>query len=186
MCGICGIVDPGGVSAPDTRLITRMIGRLRHRGPDSSGYYQGDTALLGHARLAIIDVDRGGQPMSNEDGSIWITYNGEIYNYIELAEELKAKGHTIKTHCDTEIVVHAFEEWGVDCFNRFNGQWAAALWNEKTRRLLISRDRLGIRPLYYTFLDNRFIFASEIKALFVHPGLQRSVDAGGLAEVFTF
>jgi asparagine synthase (glutamine-hydrolysing) len=163
-----------------------MIDRLRHRGPDSSGYYCDNYAVIGHARLAIIDLEGGSQPLSNETGSLWITYNGELYNYKELASELQSKGHSFRTKSDTEVVMHAFEEWDFNCFERFNGQWALSIWDNRSKKLVLSRDRLGIRPLYYTFLGKRLLFASEIKALFVEKKLERNIDIPGLAEILTY
>lgn len=186
MCGICGIVNLKGSSPPDVDVLTRMMGRLRHRGPDSSGYYRDREVALGHTRLAIIDLETGAQPLSNEDDSIWITFNGEIFNYIELASELSKRGHVFKTKSDTEVIVHAYEEWDTSCFERFNGQWALALWDLNEHRVILSRDRHGIRPLYYTKCKDRFLFASEIKALFADIRVERNLDPGGLSEIFTF
>jgi asparagine synthase (glutamine-hydrolysing) len=184
MCGICGFISAGG--PPERSLIERMVGRLSHRGPDGSGWYRDATAALGQARLAIIDTAGGAQPLSNEDGTIWITFNGEIFNYVELAEQLRAAGHRFKTASDTEVIVHSFEEWGERCFERFNGQWALALWDAKRRRLVLSRDRMGVRPLYYTQSRGRFLFASEVKSIFADPSVERELDPAGLDEVFTF
>ncbi|HSN43533.1 MAG TPA: asparagine synthetase B, partial [Propionibacteriaceae bacterium] len=139
MCGICGLVSVGPL--PDLDLLLRMIGRLRHRGPDGSGYFRDDHAALGHARLAIIDAAGGAQPLSNEDGSLWITFNGEIFNYLELGDELRALGHVFRTASDTEVIVHAWEEWGEASLSRLNGQWALALWDRERQRLVLSRDR---------------------------------------------
>jgi asparagine synthase (glutamine-hydrolysing) len=186
MCGICGIANIKDPLPPDVKLLTRMMGRLRHRGPDSSGYYRDTEVALGHTRLAIIDLETGAQPLSNEDESIWITFNGEIFNYVELTAELYKRGHSFKTKSDTEVIVHAYEEWGTSCFERFNGQWALALWDRKKHRVILSRDRHGIRPLYYTKCNNRFLFASEIKALFADIRVERKLDPAGLAEIFTF
>lgn len=122
MCGVCGIVNLGSGQPPDIDILIRMMGRLRHRGPDSSGYYRDKQVALGHTRLAIIDLKTGAQPLSNEDDSIWITFNGEIFNYLELASELSGLGHVFKTKSDTEVIVHAYEQWGTSCFERFNGQ----------------------------------------------------------------
>jgi asparagine synthase (glutamine-hydrolysing) len=185
VCGICGIVNLADGPAPDVGLIRRMIGRLHHRGPDSSGYFRDDRVALGHARLAIIDLAGGTQPLANEDEKVWITFNGEIFNYVELAEELKALGHVMRTRCDTEVIVHAWEEWGPRCFDRFNGQWGLALWDTRggARTLVLSRDRLGVRPLFYTRAGGRLLFASEVKALFADPGVERALDPGGMAEV---
>ncbi len=161
MCGICGNINLKEGPPPSITLIKKMIESLYHRGPDSSGYYRDKIASLGHSRLAIIDLNSGAQPLSNEDETIWITFNGEIFNYLELRDDLISRGHIFKTKSDTETIVHAWEEWGTDCFNRLNGQWALALWDTKTRELILSRDRHGIRPLYYTLCDNRFLFGSE-------------------------
>ncbi|MBN1626488.1 MAG: asparagine synthase (glutamine-hydrolyzing) [Deltaproteobacteria bacterium] len=186
MCGICGIINLTEDTPPDKDILIRMIGRLHHRGPDSSGYYRDDRAALGHTRLSIIDLETGSQPLSNEDGTLWITFNGEIFNYIELGKELLDYGHRFRTRSDTEIIVHAYEQWGDACFERFNGQWALALWDSLEGKTILSRDRLGIRPLYYTLSNNRLLFASEIKAIFADPEVSRSFDPAGLAEIFSF
>jgi len=185
MCGICGIVTTRE-APPDLDLVRHMLGRLQHRGPDSSGYYRDHRAALGHARLAIIDTEGGAQPLCNEDGNLWVTFNGEIFNYVELAAELKALGHEFRTASDTEVIVHAWEEWGESCFSRFNGQWALALWDRRQERLILSRDRLGVRPLYFTHDRNRLIFASEVKALLADPTVPRSLDPVGLDQTFTY
>lgn len=184
MCGICGVVSDG--PPPDLRLLDKMMSRLGHRGPDSHGYYRDHRAALGHTRLAIIDTAGGAQPMHNEDGTLWVTFNGEIFNYIELAEELRALGHRFRTSSDTEVIVHAWEQWGPACFDRFNGQWALALWDNRERRLVLSRDRLGVRPLFYTRSGDRFLFASEVKALFADRTVSRSFDPAGLDQTFSY
>lgn len=184
MCGICGVVSEDG--APDPALVKRMMARLAHRGPDGSGYYRDARAALGHTRLAIIDTAGGVQPLCNEDGSLWISFNGEIFNYVEIRRELAERGHAFKTHSDTEVIVHAYEEWGTDCFARFNGQWAVSLWDSRKRELVLSRDPAGIAPLHYAFSGGRFLWASEAKALFADPGLPRAFDPEGLDETFTF
>ncbi len=184
MCGICGVVTGG--PPPDVDLVLRMIGRLRHRGPDGSGYVRDADAALGHARLAIIDTAGGAQPLSNEDGSLWISFNGEIFNYVELGAELRARGHTFRTASDTEVIVHAWEEWGEAAFSRFNGQWALALWDRAHRRLILSRDRLGVRPLFYARTGGRLVFASEVKALFADPSIPRALDPLGLDQTLTY
>lgn len=185
MCGICGVVVTDG-PPPDRELVTRMIGRLQHRGPDGSGLYLDDQAALGHTRLAIIDTEGGAQPLCNEDGTLWISFNGEIFNYVELGDELRRRGHRFRTHSDTEVVVHAWEEWGEDCFTRFNGQWALALWDSRERRLVLSRDRLGVRPLFFTRDAHRIAFASEVKALMADPAVPRELDPVGLDQVLTY
>lgn len=186
MCGICGIINLNDGQPPDAEILKKMMSTLNHRGPDSSGYYRDKKVALGHTRLAIIDLETGAQPLSNEDDSIWITFNGEIFNYLELREELIAKGHKFKTKSDTETIVHAWEEWGSSCFERFNGQWALALWDIKESQIILSRDRFGIRPLYYTFVEDRLLFASEIKAIFADSSVDRQFDLYGLSEIFTF
>lgn len=186
MCAICGIVSFAEANAPSLHLLKSMLGRLAHRGPDGSGYYRDRNAALGHNRLAIVDLQGGAQPLANESGDLWISFNGEIFNFVELTEDLKALGHRFRTRSDTEVVVHAFEQWGADCFSRFNGQWAVALWDSRRRRLTLCRDRLGIRPLYYTRDAGRLLFASEIKALFADRSVRRAFDPNGLAQLFTF
>lgn len=184
MCGICGVFT-GGPPA-DVDLLLRMIGRLKHRGPDGSGYLRDLGVGLGHARLAIIDTAGGAQPLSNEDGSLWVSFNGEIFNYLELREELLAHGHHFITASDTEVIVHAWEQWGAQAFNRFNGQWALALWDRTRQQLVLSRDRLGVRPLYYVRDGDRMVFASEVKALFADPAIRRELDPVGLDQTFTY
>ncbi len=186
MCGICGILKPKGGQPPDVEHLKRMMTLIRHRGPDSSGYYRDPFMALGHLRLSIIDLATGDQPLSNEEGTLWIVFNGEIFNYLELRQELIEHGHRFRTQSDTEVIVHAYEQWGRDCFARFNGQWALALWDTRQNQLLLCRDRIGIRPLYYTQTGHTFLFASEIKSLLAYPGISRQFDPAGLAETFTF
>ncbi len=184
MCGICGVATDG--PPPDLGVALAMIGRLRHRGPDGSGYYRDDQTILGHARLAIIDTAGGAQPLANEDDTVWVTFNGEIFNYVELRAQLRDRGHRFRTASDTEVIVHAWEEWGPECFARFNGQWSIAIWERLNRRLVLSRDRMGVRPLYYHLSPHRILFASEVKAIFADPSVPRALDAAGLKEVLTF
>ncbi len=184
MCGICGVLSYDEV--PDTGLVERMIGRINHRGPDGSGWYRDADCALGHARLAIVGIESGAQPLCNEDGTVWVSFNGEIFNYVELRSTLQQLGHTFTTQTDTEVIVHGWEEWGPGCFERFNGQWAIALWDRRTRSLILSRDRMGIRPLYYTRTGTKLLFASEVKCLFADPRVTREFDPAGLAETFTF
>lgn len=186
MCGICGIINTRKASPANLQILLKMIGRLRHRGPDSSGYYRDREVALGHTRLAIIDLDTGTQPLANEDDTIWVTFNGEIFNYLELTLELIKSGHQFKTKSDTEVIIHAYEEWGTGCFEHFNGQWALALWDTKKKEVILSRDRLGIRPLYYTTTSDKILFASEIKSLFADNTVERNFDPAGLSEIFTF
>ena len=185
MCGIAGMFNlDGAAAAPES--LRRMIRVLAHRGPDDSGFHAEKGVGLAHARLSIIDLAAGGQPMCNEDSSLWITFNGEIFNYLELKEELLRKGHLFATASDTEVILHLYEEKGEDCVRYLNGQWAFAIWDSRRRRLFLSRDRLGVRPLFYTQTNKTFIFGSEIKAIFAHPGVAREIDVKGLDEVFTY
>jgi asparagine synthase (glutamine-hydrolysing) len=184
MCGVCGIVSYDRI--PDLALLRRMTSLLDHRGPDGNGWYRDRHAALGHTRLAIIDTSGGAQPLGNEDGTVWVTFNGEIFNYVELREELQDRGHTFRSASDTEVIVHAWEEWGGQCFPRFNGQWALALWDRRAERLVLSRDRLGVRPLFFARLPEKLLFASEVKAIFADPSVERALDAGGLAQTFTY
>lgn len=171
MCGIAGF------SWRDEELAGRMSQTMVHRGPDQSGVYTDESVSLGHRRLSIIDLsEHGRQPMSNEDGTIWVTYNGEIYNFQELREALEAKGHVFRSRTDTEVIVHAYEEYGPDCARRFNGMFAFAIWDKKRRELILIRDRLGVKPLYYCVKGKDLVFASEIKAILQVPGLERAVD----------
>ena len=164
-----------------------MAGALRHRGPDEAGVYRHRRAGLAHARLSIIDLATGQQPMSNESGTLWVAFNGEIFNYIELRATLRDQGHRFRTQSDTEVILHAFEEWADGAFERFNGQFAIALWDETRETLVLARDRLGVRPLYLCEHEGRLWFASEVKALFAGDrSIPRRLDPVGLAEVFTF
>ena len=195
MCGICGIINFKGEFISQN-LIQQMNNTLIHRGPDDEGYYFnqqkiansgqriGDrpSVALAHRRLSIIDLDTGHQPMSNEDGTVWIVFNGEIYNFIKLREKLIKKGHQFRTKSDTEVIIHTYEEYGIDCLNHFNGMFAFALWDEKNNMLFLARDRLGIKPLYYSVLPNEFIFASEIKAIIKHPKIQKEIDWKALSD----
>ena len=176
MCGIAGQYRFDG-REPDRTLLERMSDQLVHRGPDGAGSeIRGCTGLV-HRRLAIIDLSKDGlQPMTSEDGTLWLVYNGEIYNYIELRGELIEKGHRFHSQSDTEVILHAYEEWGTGCLQRFNGMWAFALWDEKTRQLFCARDRFGIKPFYYTEVDGSFLFASEVKALLEHPAAGEKPD----------
>jgi asparagine synthase (glutamine-hydrolysing) len=184
MCGICGIFNFKGHSV-DRDLLERMTERIRHRGPDGDGFFVSGPIGLANRRLSIIDLAGGWQPQSNEDDSIQVVFNGEIYNFIELREELQQKGHVFKTRSDTEVIVHGYEEWGDNCTNRFNGIFAFALWDSKSRRMLIARDHLGVKPLYYVQVGERLLFASEIKALLTDPQCPREVDLQALSQLFT-
>src|SRR6266571_6122834 len=174
MCGIAGIwYWDGRLVSPDE--LSTMITVMHHRGPDDAGTYLDGSLGLGHRRLSIIDLSSAGhQPMANEDEALWLTYNGEIYNYRELLPSLLAQGHRFRSRTDSEVILHAFESYGVECVHQFNGMWALALWDTRARRLFLSRDRFGIKPLYYYWDEEKFIFASEIKALVAaFPALRR-------------
>jgi asparagine synthase (glutamine-hydrolysing) len=184
MCGIAGFLECDG-GRPDVDLLRRMIAAIRHRGPDASDFFHDRQVGLAHARLSIIDHSGGGQPMANEDGSLWITFNGEIFNYVELRKELLGRGHHFVSHSDTEVILHGFEEWGEDCVQHFNGQWAFAVWDTRERTLFLSRDRLGVRPLFYTWAGGRFLFASEVKSLLEYAAVSREIDPLALDQLFT-
>ena len=185
MCGICGIFDLSSQPV-DRDLLKRMMAIIRHRGPDGEGQLIDQEVGLGHRRLSIIDVGGGAQPIGNEDGRIQIVFNGEIYNFIELREQLEKAGHQFKTHSDTEVIVHAYEQWGTACVSRFNGMFAFAIWDKNKRELFLARDHLGIKPLYYIQIGQQLLFASEIKSLLQHPACPRETDINALAELFTF
>jgi asparagine synthase (glutamine-hydrolysing) len=185
MCGICGIFDRSGQSI-DPDLLNKMTTIIRHRGPDGEGRLVDGQVGLGHRRLSIIDVEGGAQPIGNEDGSLQIVFNGEIYNFVELRKELETAGHQFKTRSDTEVIVHAYEQWGKECVRRFNGMFSFALWDSRRRELFLARDHLGIKPLYYAEVKGRVLFASEIKSLLQDPGCPREVDVDALTEMFTF
>lgn len=186
MCGIAGKLNLTSNPPVESAIIHAMLAAIHHRGPDENGVYINDEIGLGSARLSIIDLASGKQPISNEDGSVWVVFNGEIYNYLELRKELQAAGHIFRTQSDTEVLVHLYEENQSDWLLHLNGQFAIALWDARQHRLILARDRLGVRPIYYTLQNNRFIFASEAKALFAHPGITPQLDPISLAQVFTF
>jgi asparagine synthase (glutamine-hydrolysing) len=188
MCGIAGIVSlSDSARRPSRAEVLDMVGALRHRGPDEFGLYRDDRVGLGHARLSIIDLSSGQQPMTNEDGAWWVVFNGEIFNYLELRTELEALGHVFRTKSDTEVIVHAYEAWGREAFRRFNGQWAIALWHRHDHTLVLARDPFGVRPLYICEQAGRLYFASEVKAIFAaDPAIERAFDPVGLDQVFSF
>ncbi|TMG16911.1 MAG: asparagine synthase (glutamine-hydrolyzing) [Chloroflexi bacterium] len=181
MCGICGLAVRSG-PAPDLQLLTRMCDTLVHRGPDDQGILLRDGVGLGVRRLAIIDPVGGHQPIHNEGKTTWIVFNGEIYNFPELRERLQDTGHRFYTHTDTEVIVHAYDEWGEGCVERLNGVFAFAIWDSRRGRLFLARDRLGVKPLYYALTPERLAFASELKALLSIPGLRRAVDLAALDD----
>lgn len=185
MCGIAGFINLRPC-AQSRELLGSMISTLRHRGPDGNGIYLSEPAGLAHARLSIIDLAGGAQPMSIAGGSLSITFNGEIFNYLELREELICKGHKFATSSDTEVILHLYQEEGEACVNRLNGQWAFAIWDARRQKLFASRDRIGVRPLFYTKTADRFLFASEIKALFACPQVSRQLDLKALDQIFSF
>ncbi|MCL4788718.1 MAG: asparagine synthase (glutamine-hydrolyzing), partial [Verrucomicrobia bacterium] len=186
MCGIAGVVNLADAPQPTEGAMRRMLAMIRHRGPDEFGILLGDGVALGNARLSIVDLSSGQQPISNEDDSLWIVFNGEVFNHVDLRRELEARGHRFKTHCDTEVVLHGFEEYGPRCLDRFNGQFAFAIWNRRARKLFLARDRLGVRPVFYAVKDGVLFFASEIKALLAEGRLAARLDLAALGQVFTF
>src|SRR6266702_2677752 len=182
MCGICGVfnLQSGGPVSRD--LIAQMTDLISHRGPDESGTYLDGPVGLGSTRLSIIDLSNGHQPMSNETGDIWIVFNGEIWNYKALRKVFLEKGHRFRTNSDTGTIIHAYEEYGVDCIAHLHGMFSLAIWDHTSRRLLLARDRVGKKPLYYTHVGDNLIFASEIKSLLCHPQVKRQVDVQALAD----
>lgn len=187
MCGIAGALSLNGASI-DARAIWEMTQMLEHRGPDDAGVYAHEAIGLGHARLSIIDLAGGGQPMRSMSRSAWIVFNGEIFNYVELGEKLRSQGHRFATKSDTEVILRLYEVYGTDCVHYLNGQWAFAIWDERKKRLFLSRDRLGVRPLFYTQVKDHVLFASEMKALLVHPAMatRAELDLEALRQVFTY
>ena len=185
MCGIAGYLNFDGTPV-DPGVLDAMIRVQRHRGPDAAGIRVDGPVGLAHARLSIIDLEGGAQPMCNEDRSLWITFNGEIFNYLELRERLLKAGHSFATRSDTEVILHLYEEHGKDAVQFLNGQWAFAIWDSRRRCLFLSRDRVGIRPLFYAITGGRLIFASEIKSILAAPGITWRLNRQALAEVFTF
>lgn len=186
MCGIAGLLTLAHACAPTLPELQTMIGRLHHRGPDGVGTFLGGPVGLAHARLSIIDLAGGGQPIHNEDHSVQVVFNGEIFNYLELRADLERAGHRFYTHSDTEVIVHLYEEHGTRFVDRLNGQFAIALWDVRRERLVLARDRTGIRPLFYTTARGRLAFASEVKALFAIPDVERKLDTRVLGEIFTY
>lgn len=187
MCGIAGIFNYLGPAEIDRALLRRMTDVLAHRGPDGEGVHIAPGIGLGHRRLAIVDLATGDQPLFNEDGTICVVYNGEIYNFHALVAELAALGHVFRTRCDTEVIVHAWEEWGAECLDRFNGMFAFALWDARREILFLARDRLGEKPLYYCILPDGFLlFASELKSLLQNPQVERKIDPQAIEEFFAF
>jgi asparagine synthase (glutamine-hydrolysing) len=185
MCGIAGVLHTDGTPV-DARFIRNMTDIIAHRGPDGSGFYVQGEVALGHRRLSIIDLATGGQPMSNEDDSLWITYNGEIFNHSDVRPELEAAGHRYKSHCDTETVIHSYEQYGDQCLTHFRGMFAFAIWDGNRKQLFCARDRLGVKPFYYFWNGRTFAFASEIKALLQHPEISAEFNEQLLPEYLAF
>lgn len=186
MCGICGIVNISASQPIDRDVLLRMTQVLEHRGPDDQGIYIDEQAGLGSRRLSIIDLTSGRQPIANEDETMWIVFNGEIYNYRELRAYLQKGGHVFRTRTDTEVILHLYEEFGVDCAQHLNGIFAFAIWDARRKELVIARDRMGIKPLYYTEAAGQLIFGSEMKALLAHPDVARDIDLISLNEYLAF
>src|SRR4051812_6611143 len=186
MCGIAGYFGLAGDDVPPRPVLGRMVEALRHRGPDDGGLYLEGRVALGHRRLSIVDLSGGRQPLSHADSSVWVTFNGEIFNYVELRRDLEARGRVFRTHSDTETIVQAYADAGPACVESFNGDFAYALWDRNRQRLVLSRDRMGVRPLYYTVSNGVLVFASEIKSLLHYPGVRAALDPVALDQCFTF
>ena len=186
MCGIAGIFNLADRPPPERTTLEAMITRVHHRGPDGFGYFEAPRVGLAHARLSIIDLATGDQPIRNEDGSVWVVFNGEIFNYVELRADLERAGHRFYTTSDTEVIVHLYEQHGLDFVAHLNGQFAIALWDCREELLILARDRVGIRPLHYCTRDGRLAFASEIKSLFASGLVQPRIRPEGLAQVFSY
>lgn len=184
MCGIAGYIDK--FDKANALLIGRMLTRVHHRGPDECGIYVCDNVGFGSVRLSIIDIAGGQQPLPNENLNLWIVFNGEIFNYIELRKELEEKGHHFRTQSDTEVLVHLYDEYGENCLSKLNGQFVFSIWDKNKKELFLARDRVGIRPLFYHHTPDLFVYGSEIKAVFEHPKVNREISAKGLSETFTF
>src|SRR5581483_11753392 len=185
MCGIAGKFNFDPTHPIDRARLVAMTTVVSHRGPDADGFYVGDSVGLGHRRLSIIDLSTGDQPLCNEDGSVWVVFNGEIYNFAEVREQLLQAGHRFRTHSDTEVIVHAYEQWGVDAVERFRGMFALAIWDDARRRLVLVRDRLGVKPLHYSVNPGGVTFGSEIKSLLEDPDVPRAWSAEALDAYLT-
>src|SRR5262245_55609315 len=186
MCGICGIFEPGSEAIVPASTLKAMADTIRHRGPDDDGYYACGPVGLGFRRLSIIDLAGGHQPLSNEDGSIWIAFNGEVYNFNELNRQFLSTGHTFRTRSDTETIVHLYEELGEACFAELRGMFGLAIWDGRKSQLVLARDRMGKKPVYYTWDGRRLAFASEIKALFPAGGVSKDIDIEAVSDYFSY
>ena len=191
MCGIAGFVESSTTTSPfgadaSRALVHRMCDVIRHRGPDDEGVWVDEGVALGMRRLSIIDLSTGHQPIHNEDRSVWIVFNGEIYNFRELRRELEAAGHRFYTSTDTEVIVHAYEQWGKHAIARLRGMFGLAIWNTRTRELLVARDRIGIKPMHYATVNGRMYFGSELKSLLQAPDLPRDLDPDALDHYLSF
>lgn len=186
MCGIAGKLLLAPDAKVDAAAIEAMLAPISHRGPDGRGVYVDGPAGLGHLRLSIIDLGTGAQPMANEDETVWIVFNGEIYNYLELRERLLAKGHRFRSHCDTEVIIHLYEEMGADCVRELRGMFGFAIWDSKKRRLFVARDRVGIKPIYYCQTGRAFYFASELKAILADADVPREVSLPAIRVFLSF
>lgn len=184
MCGICGYINLDKKPVKDPAVIKDMVLALRHRGPDDEGFFIKDNVAMGHARLSVIDLETGHQPLFSPDGDLAIVYNGEAYNFPELKKALSAKGYRFGTTSDTEVVLEAFKEWGRDSFLKINGMFSLAVWDERNKKLMLARDKFGKKPLYYGRFGNVFIFASEIKSILKHPSVKREMDTRGMLKYF--
>src|SRR5215212_9408831 len=185
MCGIAGIVTSGALAADDRGRAIAMRDVISHRGPDDAGEFVDGQAALGHRRLSIVDLAAGHQPLANEDSSIWIVFNGEIYNHAEVRPGLEAAGHLYRTRADTETIVHAYEQWGDTCVEHLRGMFAFAIWDAPRRRLLLARDRLGVKPLYWTLAGGRLLFGSEIKSILESRLIHAEADEARLSELLS-
>lgn len=186
MCGITGALNLNMGTPPSEAVLRQMLAMIRHRGPDEFGIYLDNHIGLGSARLSIVDLSGGQQPICNEDKSLWIVFNGEIFNHIELRPKLEARGHRFSTNSDTEVLLHLYEEYGGKCLSHLNGQFAFAIWDSRRHTFFLARDRLGVRPLFYTVCGNLLIFGSEIKSILAHPHVQAVLDPITLNQIFTF
>ena len=185
MCGIAGIVCSNNKNI-EKKLVHKMTDLISHRGPDGYGYYFSEGVGFGHRRLSIIDIDGGSQPMSDKQKLIWLTYNGEIYNFKDLRRELINKGYTFQTNCDTEVVIYAYKEWGEDAFSHFNGMFALALWDENNKKLVLARDRRGVKPLYWTKIGSNLLFSSEVKSIISNQQFIRKPNIDAISSYLTF